>query len=117
MPFVDPVTREKVKFNPDVIKEGFIPKDQLMSQWWNGEQDFQWDAEQYWPALLKMTSQVREKQKRKWKELGSRIGTSELELKLAADPEPSSEKVGELSKVAEPVVVNTMEVNMEATAA
>ncbi len=31
MPLVDPVTKEKVKFNPNVIEEGFMQADQLMS--------------------------------------------------------------------------------------
>jgi len=126
MPFVDPITRQKVKFNPDVVKEGLIPKDQLMSQWWGGEQEFEWDAEQYWPTLLKMTSELRQKQKQKWKQMGSRIGTSELDLKSDASPSeepklstPAADCAeGEtLSKNVEPVVVETLEVNMQVASA
>lgn len=81
MPFVDPITREKVKFNPDVLKEGFFTKENLMTQWWGGDREFEWDHDQYWPALVKMCEERRQTQKMRWKDMGATIGLDEWKIK------------------------------------
>jgi hypothetical protein len=91
MPFVDPVTRVKVRFNPDVVGEGLFTKDNLMTQWWGGDRDFEWDHDQYWPALVKMCSERRKEQMERWKKLGAKIGLDEWDIKGGDDP--FSEKV------------------------
>jgi hypothetical protein len=40
MPFVDPITREKIKFNHDIFEEGIFHPDMVMEKWWGGSQDF-----------------------------------------------------------------------------
>jgi hypothetical protein len=81
MPFVDPVTREKVRFNPDVIGEGLFDKDNLMTQWWGGNREFEWDHEKYWPVLVKMCDERRARQKERWTKLGAKIGLDEWDIK------------------------------------
>lgn len=81
MPFVDPVTREKVKFNPNVIEDGLVSKKSLMEEWWDGDHDFEYDHKKYFPELGRMTSERRERWMGKWKELGGCIGTKEWDYK------------------------------------
>lgn len=81
LPFVDPITRAKIKFNPNVIQEGLLTPENLMTQWWGGERDFEWDHEKYWPALMKMCFDRRKEQMERWKQLGGRVGVSEWEMK------------------------------------
>ncbi|KAF6764056.1 CRAL-TRIO domain-containing protein [Ephemerocybe angulata] len=52
LPFVDPITREKLKFNVDVVKEGIFEKDMCMSEFWGGSRDFEYDHDKYWKALV-----------------------------------------------------------------
>ena len=98
MPFVDPITRQKIKFNPSVVEDGIFDEEQLMSKWWDGSRDFEYDHAQYWPALVKMTEERRKAQMQRWRELGGKIGTSEWEMKKAASaapPAPELEKISE----------------------
>jgi hypothetical protein len=81
MPFVDPVTREKVKFNPKVIEDGFVAKESLMEEWWGGDNDFEYVHEKFFPALVKMTSERNERWMAKWKDLGGGIGVKEWDYK------------------------------------
>ncbi|KAJ3564306.1 hypothetical protein NP233_g8380 [Leucocoprinus birnbaumii] len=81
MPFVDPVTREKVKFNPKVIEDGFVGKEQLMEEWWGGDNDFEYNHEKYFPELVRMTTERKERWVAKWKEIGGEIGIKEWEYK------------------------------------
>ncbi|KXN84742.1 CRAL-TRIO domain-containing protein C23B6.04c [Leucoagaricus sp. SymC.cos] len=81
MPFVDPVTREKVKFNPRVIEDGFVAKDSLMKEWWGGDHDLEYEHEKFFPALVKMASERKERWMEKWKGLGGVIGIKEWEYK------------------------------------
>ena len=72
MPFVDPITRNKVKFNPHVFDDGFFEKDQVMHvSGWEGGRQFEWDHAQYWPALVEMCDKRREKMMKRAK-LGRR---------------------------------------------
>ena len=81
MPFVDPVTRNKVKFNPDIFEDGFFEKDQVMKEWWGGDREFEWDHEQYWPALVRTCAERKAAQMQRWRELGAKVGISEWEMK------------------------------------
>ncbi|PPR00899.1 hypothetical protein CVT24_000384 [Panaeolus cyanescens] len=81
MPFVDPITRQKVKFNPDVYKEGHFTADNMMNQWWNGEQDFEYVHEKYWPALHELCETRVKAWKENWRNLGAKVGISEWEYK------------------------------------
>ncbi|CAG7849097.1 CRAL-TRIO domain-containing protein C23B6.04c [Serendipita indica DSM 11827] len=82
MPLVDPVTRDKVRFNPKVIDEGLIDKEILLNaQGWGGNADFEYEHDKYWPALIEICKKRREEQMARWHELGGKIGADEWILK------------------------------------
>ena len=102
MPFVDPITRNKVKFNPHVFDDGFFEKDQVMHvSGWEGGRQFEWDHAQYWPALVQMCDKRREKMTKRWRELGAKVGLSEWEMKAGWEesaPAPAAVTVAEASE-------------------
>ncbi|TKA68135.1 hypothetical protein B0A55_06957 [Friedmanniomyces simplex] len=81
-PFIDPVTREKMKFNEDLRK--YIPTQQLWSQYGggtNGELNFEYDHDSYWPALEKEVQRRRTAFRERWEKGGKRIGEYEEYLR------------------------------------
>lgn len=76
--FIDPVTREKMKFNEDLKK--YVPTEQLWKRL-GGECDFQYEHDVYWPAFGKMAQGRREAYKSRWVSGGNRIGESEEYLR------------------------------------
>lgn len=74
-PFIDPVTREKLKFNEDMTQ--YVPPGQLWSADWGGNMDFEYDHGVYWPALHDMCRQRREQRAVRWAAAGKEIGESE----------------------------------------
>lgn len=109
MPFVDPITRNKVKFNPSIFNDGFFDKDQVMHvSGWDGGCQFEWDHAKYWPALVTMCEERREKMVKRWKELGAKVGISEWEMKTGwseSAPDESSIPVAEKSIEGQPIEV------------
>lgn len=79
-PFIDPVSAAKMKFNPNVVEDGYIDPNQLMNKW-GGEIDFEYEHEEYWPALLELTKTRRDGWFKNWKEMGGKIGTKEWDIK------------------------------------
>lgn len=77
-PFIDPLTREKLKFNEDMTQ--YVPKEQLWKEF-NGELDFDYDHSTYWPALMKLCEERRAARTKRWEDGGKHIG--ELEDYLA----------------------------------
>ncbi|KAK0530539.1 hypothetical protein OC834_003280 [Tilletia horrida] len=49
-PFIDPVTRQKIFFNPNMTS--FANNDQVTTEWEGGEYDYEWDFESYWSQML-----------------------------------------------------------------
>jgi hypothetical protein len=82
-PFIDPHTREKLKFNEDMAQ--YVPADQMWSEFSSGKLDFEYDHSAYWPALQKMCSERREARKQRWVAGGQQLG--ELEDYLAGTTE------------------------------
>jgi hypothetical protein len=80
-PFIDPVTRTKLKFNPELIKDGTFTPDMIMKQWWGGDREFEYDHEKYWPALVQMCNQRVKEQMERWRELGGTVGLKEWDVK------------------------------------
>ncbi|KAK5735624.1 Phosphatidylinositol transfer protein (PITP) [Elasticomyces elasticus] len=81
-PFIDPVTREKMKFNEDLTK--YIPKEQLWSQYGgktNGGLDFEYSHDDYWPALEKEVQRRRAAYRERWEKGGKQIGEYEEYLR------------------------------------
>ena len=74
-PFIDPVTRGKLKFNEDMRQ--YVPPEQLWSTDWNGDMDFEYDHEAYWPALNDMCRARREAKMARWRAAGGVGGESE----------------------------------------
>jgi len=85
MHFVDPVTREKIKFNPEVVKEGYVLPEQLMTaSGWGGSQEFEYVHEKYWPALVELCETERRARMDRWRALGGKVGLSEWDIKGGA---------------------------------
>jgi hypothetical protein len=82
-PFIDPVTREKMKFNQTMT--GFVPKSQLWDQF-KGDVNFEYDHSVYWPALGAECAKRREAYRRRWEEGGKKIGESEVYLRGGNHP-------------------------------
>lgn len=77
-PFIDPVTKEKIKFNEDVRL--YVPPEQLMKEA-NGDVNFQYDHKTYWPALTKLAEAKRMAARERWIAGGKRVGEYELYLR------------------------------------
>lgn len=77
-PLIDPVTKEKMKFNEDLKK--YVPVKQLWKTH-GGEMDFEYEHKLYWPALNEECAKRRAARKQRWIEGGKRIGEYEEYLK------------------------------------
>ncbi|KAH8599886.1 CRAL-TRIO domain-containing protein [Bisporella sp. PMI_857] len=77
-PFIDPLTREKLKFNGDMRQH--VPPQQLWTEF-QGDLEFDYDHETYWPALLKICEEKRAKAKERWMKGGKQYGESEFYIK------------------------------------
>jgi hypothetical protein len=73
-PFIDPHTREKLKFNEDMRQ--YVPAEQLWTTF-KGDLDFEYDHSVYWPAMIKLATERREGRKERWEAGGKHIGESE----------------------------------------
>lgn len=74
-PFIDPNTREKLKFNEDMSQ--YVPPEQMWSEFSSGKLDFDYDHSVYWPALHKLCSERREARWQRWVAGGQQLGESE----------------------------------------
>lgn len=84
-PFIDPITREKMKFNPDVVKDGIVAADNVMKDHWGGDCEFIYEHEKYWPAIDAMCKERKKKFLEKWRQLGGTIGIKETDYKAETD--------------------------------
>ncbi|KAJ7227257.1 CRAL-TRIO domain-containing protein [Mycena pura] len=80
-PFIDPVTRIKLKFNPRVIQDGIFAPDQLMTQGWGGSCNFEYAHDKYWPALVSLCNERAELWKANWEKMGGKVGLKEADYK------------------------------------
>ncbi|KAI1464618.1 CRAL/TRIO domain-containing protein [Daldinia caldariorum] len=90
-PFIDPLTREKLKFNEDMTQ--YVPKEQLWSEFPGGELQFEYNHDIYWPALQRLCAEKRAKQLQRWEAGGKQIGEKEDYLK-GHDPQGVSPPPG-----------------------
>jgi len=102
-PFIDPVTRAKLKFNPNCVKEGHFESNMLVKENWGGGRTVEYVHEKFWPALLKMTGERREKHKERWRNLGGKIGVKEWDYKVEIPVEEVEDEAEE--KIETPVAV------------
>ncbi|KAL6233378.1 hypothetical protein BDW75DRAFT_192484 [Aspergillus navahoensis] len=82
-PFLDPVTREKLKFNEKLSNH--VPPAQLMKSV-GGDVEFKYDHAAYWPALNKLAELKQKEYRERWVKGGKRIGEYEHYLKTGASP-------------------------------
>jgi hypothetical protein len=101
-PFIDPVTRPKMKFNPSVIDDKIFAPDMVMKEWWGGDQDFVYNHEMYWPALVQMCERRKKEQMERWRALGGTVGLKEWEVKGGEPKAASAEKTAEIAVTVEP---------------
>jgi len=81
-PFIDPNTREKLKFNENLRE--YVPSEQLI-ELFGGDCHFEYDHETFWPEYLKLASERRERYFARWKAAGGGIGQSEWDLRAEED--------------------------------
>jgi len=91
-PFVDPVTRPKMRFNPDCIREGLFTPEQLLKEW-GGELAFEYDHERYWRALVQMCDERRMRLIEEWRKRGAKVGTREWDIKTAVEESSGDEGI------------------------
>ena len=83
-PFIDPQTRQKLKFNEDLRQH--VPPSHLMKSV-GGDVEFRYDHSAYWPALFKLAEQRHQAYRQRWIQGGKQIG--EIENYLKGEPIPS----------------------------
>lgn len=93
MPFVDPHTREKVKFNVDPVKEAIFTPENIMKEHWGGSSDFEYEHAKYWKSLVDITDKYQETWLKNWRNLGGIIGLKEYDYKTASGVKTSSPAV------------------------
>lgn len=81
-PFIDPQTREKLKFNEDLRQH--VPPSHLLKSV-NGDVEFEYDHSVYWPALNALAAQRREERFERWVRGGKLVGEHENYLKGGTD--------------------------------
>lgn len=111
-PFIDPVTREKMKFNEDMTK--YIPQEQLWNVF-NGSVNFEYDHSIYWPAYEKEFTKRREAYKARWVKAGKRVG--EYEAYLRGGDHPSLQSLESSQENERPVAPAAAAAASEADAA
>ncbi|KAI8952311.1 CRAL-TRIO domain-containing protein [Xylaria longipes] len=74
-PFIDPLTKEKLKFNEDMTQ--YVTPEQLATDIKGGQLPFEYNHSVYWPALTKLSNQRRAERLQRWEAGGKLIGESE----------------------------------------
>ncbi|XXZ99438.1 Phosphatidylinositol transfer protein (PITP) [Meyerozyma guilliermondii] len=77
-PFIDPLTREKLVF--DQPFPNYVPREHLDKDF-GGTLDFEYNHEKYWPALVKMAEEKRQRYFKRFEKFGSKVGLSEVDLR------------------------------------
>lgn len=77
-PFIDPLTRQKLKFNEDLRTH--VPPSQLLKAV-GGDVEFEYDHSSYWPALNNLAAQRRREYRERWEAGGKRVGEHENYLR------------------------------------
>lgn len=104
-PFIDPITREKLKFNEDSGLH--VPRDQLLKES-GGLVEFEYDHDVYWPALNQLCEAKRKSMRQRWEKAGKRVGELETYLKGGQDKSLSdleAETKNEANGVTEPEAI------------
>ncbi|KAI5306310.1 hypothetical protein KEM56_001440 [Ascosphaera pollenicola] len=87
-PFIDPITREKLKFNEDL--RTLVPPTQLLRSF-GGDAVFEYDHSIYWPSFMALANKRRELYRQRWVKGGKRIGEKESYLRSGDEKSISEE--------------------------
>ena len=79
-PFIDPVTRDKMRFNPRAVEDGLFARPALWREF-GGAVDFAYDHAVYWPAFVRLAAERRASMLERWRELGAKVGLREWDIK------------------------------------
>lgn len=82
-PFIDPLTREKMKFDADLRL--VVPPEHLLKRF-GGNVEFVYEHGSYWPAMNGLVESRRGQMRERWVAAGKRVGESELYLKGQGEP-------------------------------
>ncbi|KUJ22066.1 CRAL/TRIO domain-containing protein [Mollisia scopiformis] len=82
-PFIDPLTRQKLKFNDDMRQH--VPPEQLWNEF-HGDLEFEYEHDVYWPALLRLCEEKHSELVSRWVKAGKNYGESEIYLKGGDEP-------------------------------
>lgn len=77
-PFIDPLTREKIVYDQPFVN--YVPKQQLDTDF-NGDVNFEYDHEKYWPAMANLASKKREHYNERFLKFGGIVGLLEHDLR------------------------------------
>ncbi|KAI4232774.1 MAG: hypothetical protein L6R40_007320 [Gallowayella cf. fulva] len=77
-PFIDPATREKLKFDQDLRQ--FVPPSQLLKTH-GGDVNFVYEHDVYWPSLNELAAKKRTMMTDRWEKAGKKVGESEYYLR------------------------------------
>lgn len=77
-PFLDPVTKSKMKFNEKLVQH--VPAEQLLANH-GGNVQFKYDHSVYWPALNELCDSRRRNFVARWEKAGKQIGEHEVFLR------------------------------------
>lgn len=77
-PFIDPLTREKLVFNDPF--PNYVPILQL-DQDFGGDVNFDYAHDKYWPEMIKISEEKKQKYVKRFENFGSKIGLSEVDLR------------------------------------
>ena len=86
--FINPITLNKMKFNPKPVEDGLFTADELIQDGgWGGSRNFVWDHEKYWKPFLPdvRSVEVKAKQMARWR-TGARVGCDECTQYSALAP-------------------------------
>jgi CRAL/TRIO domain/CRAL/TRIO, N-terminal domain len=97
-PFIDPLTRQKLKFNDDMRQH--VPPQQLWDQF-HGDMEFEYEHSVYWPALLKFAEERYSERRERWVKAGKYYGESEVYLRGGNAPSVFQSSVTEGASVPE----------------
>lgn len=82
-PFIDPVTRDKMRFNEP--QRNYIPPVQLWKTH-GGDLDFEYKHDDYWPALTAECDRRRREGRERWERAGKMIGEYEAYIRGGNHP-------------------------------
>jgi len=101
-PFIDPMTRTKLKFNDDMRQH--VPPEQLWNEF-HGDLAFDYEHDVYWPKLMDICQKKHDEQYERWVKAGKHFGESEVYLRGGDAASNGQGKVEEPAAVVEEALV------------